>query len=132
MKRAIRLLLLAAAGAGGYAWLRRVTVLRRPEVTEDEAAPTERRETPDPVALSSQISEKFAIDTAKLLSRFKEGAYLPLSEYLTAIRVKRGERDEGLLFVRRNDVDALAALAGTTQEEFLNNFRNLGIVVSLN
>ena len=57
--------------------------------------------------------------------------YKPLMEYLGYIQVQRGG-DETLLFVRMKDLDEMAALAGQSREEFLKQFKKLGVLLSMN
>lgn len=128
MKRVIRALTLLGAATAVYYWLTR----RREQAnfrTEIPARP-ERRAVPDTEALSADSQDAVALDLERLTS-LKSSSYKPLADHLTAIRIRRGS-EESLLFVRKRDVDDLAALVGSTQEEFLENFRKLGVVVSLN
>lgn len=55
----------------------------------------------------------------------------PTVEYLTYIQNKRGS-SEHLLFVRHEDLDAIAALEGQELEEFLQRLDHLGVVISSN
>lgn len=123
MKRVRRILLVAGGLAALYVLMNRS---RRTQLR----TPIERREVPDPEALAADGEDAVALDLDRL-SDLKAASYQPLAEYLTAIRIKRGS-EESLLFVRKRDVDELASLVGATQEEFLENFRRLGVVVSLN
>lgn len=123
MKRGRRLLLFAGILTLIY------MLASRGRRSLDEAR--ERRALPDPEALGDAgLEDPIGVDLEKLSAQ-KSASYRPLKEYLTAIRVKRGS-DESLLFVRKRDVEALAALIGTSPEEFLENFRRMGVVVSLN
>lgn len=124
MKRAKRLLIAAGILAAIYVVATRASRRR-------EQSQRERRAQPDPQALEDAGAEDpIGVDLEKL-SDMKSASYRPLQEYLTAIRVKRGS-DESLLFVRKRDVESLAALIGTSREEFLENFRQMGVVVSIN
>lgn len=137
MKRVIRLLLLAGAATAVYLWVKRTRDTRSPEEPwfERRSEPgsgirPERRSVPDPVALTADSEDSVALDLDRLVE-LKSSSHQPLAEFLTAIRIKRGS-EESLLFVRRRDVEELASLVGTTEEEFLENFRQLGVVVPLN
>lgn len=122
MKRVVRALITLGALYGAYLWLTRG---RRP------AGPrSERRSVPDPEAMAADAQDSVALDLDRLFE-IQSASYRPLADYLTAIRIKRGS-EESLLFVRKRDVDQLAALVGATRDEFLENFRQLGVVVSLN
>lgn len=55
----------------------------------------------------------------------------PTVEYLTYIQDKRGTA-ESLLFVRHEDLDALAALEGDELPSFLERLQHLGVVISNN
>lgn len=92
----------------------------------------ERRAQPDPEALEAR--EKRVAGPSFDLDRLKEletVGHKPLVEYLTYIQVRRKEGDS-LLFVRNRDVDVLAALAGTTRQEFVEEYQKLGVLLSLN
>jgi hypothetical protein len=140
MKRVIRILSLAGAVAAVYMWLKRSNearspISRRHPLSEslpqpDKESRSERRSAPDPAALAADSQDAVALDLDRLVE-LKSSSHQPLAEYLTAIRIKRGS-EESLLFVRRRDVEELASLVGSTEEEFLENFRQLGVVVSLN
>lgn len=55
----------------------------------------------------------------------------PAVEYLTYIQTRRGT-SEHLLFVRNEDLDAIAALEGDDLQTFLERLQHLGVVVSPN
>lgn len=55
----------------------------------------------------------------------------PAVEYLTYIQTRRGT-SEHLLFVRNEDLDAIAALEGDDLKSFLDRLQHLGVVVSPN
>ena len=65
------------------------------------------------------------------LKELKSANYKPLMEYLGYIQVQRGG-NETLLFVRMKDLDEMAALAGQSREEFLKQFKKLGVLLSMN
>lgn len=69
-----------------------------------------------------------AIDVEQL--RHNEG-FEPAVEYLTYIQSRRGV-DEHLLFVRNEDLDAIAALEGQDADAFLDRLQHLGVVISTN
>lgn len=101
-------------------------------VLETEAAIEERRSTPDPDALAkvSDPPPRPGLDLERLKS-LPSAQYQPLTEYLSYIQVKRGET-ESLVFVRQSDIDALAAMTGKRREDFLNDFKRLGVLISMN
>lgn len=61
----------------------------------------------------------------------RTGGHEPVVEYLTYIRTRRGQRG-GLLFVRREDLDAMAALQGVDTETFLAQLDQVGVIISTN
>jgi hypothetical protein len=95
--------------------------------------PVERRARSDPEALqvlAEGPSSRFGLDLERL--KDLEGAnHKPLMEYLGYIQVQRGG-NESLLFVRQRDLDELARLNGTTREDFVKQFKRLGILLSMN
>lgn len=70
----------------------------------------------------------FALDIDQLRSK---PDFEPAVEYLTFIQSKRGT-DSHLLFVRFEDLDAIAALEGDSVPNFLERLDHLGVVVSNN
>jgi hypothetical protein len=70
----------------------------------------------------------YAIDVERLR---QAEAFEPAVEYLTYIQSKRGESSH-LLFVRHEDLDAIAALEGEQLETFLERLQHLGVVISRN
>lgn len=93
----------------------------------------ERRAEPDPVALAAAASgsaPRPGLDLERLKA-LPSAAYHPLTEYLTYIQVKRGET-ESLVFVRASDIDALAALTGESKDNFVKEFKRLGVLISMN
>lgn len=73
---------------------------------------------------------KFAIDLERLSTRREE--FEPTVEYLTYIQSRRGDDDGSILFVRHEDVDAIAALEGSQPDEFVERLKQLGVVISIN
>ena len=91
----------------------------------------ERRAEPDPGALagSSGPKKRIGFDLDRLRQRSSE--FQPLVEHLSFIQLKRGET-ESLMFVRNRDIDALAALTGMSKEAFVEEFQEMGVLVSMN
>ena len=97
-----------------------------------DAPVQERRAEPDPEALAAAPSPPSPVGFD--LDRLRElpsSAYKPLTEYLTYIQVKRGE-NQSLIFVRQRDLEALAAMTGESKENFVNEFKRLGVLLSMN
>ena len=93
----------------------------------------ERRAEPDPVALAAANAAdrpRPGLDLERLKA-LPSASYQPLTEYLTYIQVKRGET-ESLVFVRASDIDALAAMTGESRENFVKEFKRLGVLISMN
>ncbi|HEX2027310.1 MAG TPA: hypothetical protein VHF25_04860 [Nitriliruptorales bacterium] len=65
------------------------------------------------------------------LLRSTEGDVEPVVEYLTYIQSRRGV-EEHLLFIRQEDIDAIAALEGQETDAFLERLQHLGVVISNN
>ena len=59
------------------------------------------------------------------------GGFTPVVEYLTAIQSMRGD-SSSLLFVRGDDLDAMAEHDGRPVPEFIERLDQLGVVVSTN
>jgi len=91
----------------------------------------ERRSEPDPEALAESVAptDRIGFDLERLRHRYPQ--YEPLVEHLSYIQVKRGE-SETLLFVRRRDLDALAALTGLSKDSFVEEFKEMGVLLSMN
>lgn len=103
------------------------------EPRESDSEPVERRATPDPKALAqanNPSAPRPGLDLERLKS-LPSAQYQPLTEYLSYIQVKRGET-ESLVFVRQSDIDALAAMTGESRENFLKEFKRLGVLISMN
>jgi len=93
----------------------------------------ERRSRSDPEALQALVdgsASRVGLDLGRL-KELKSVNYKPLMEYLGYIQVQRGG-NETLLFVRMKDLDEMAALAGQSREEFLKQFKKLGVLLSMN
>lgn len=92
----------------------------------------ERRAEPDPVALKAAAKphHRPGLDLERLKS-LPSASYQPLTEYLSYIQVKRGET-ESLVFVRESDIDALAKMTGESRENFVKEFKRLGVLISMN
>ncbi len=60
-----------------------------------------------------------------------ENSLEPVVQYLTYIQSRRGE-DSSLLFIRYDDIDAMAELDGEPSEDLLKRLDQLGVVVSAN
>jgi hypothetical protein len=117
-------------------WLLRLLGIDNPREkpqTSGEMVVRERRADPDPVALAAAKSGQVARPGLDLerLKALPSASYQPLTEYLTYIQVKRGET-ESLVFVRASDIDALAALTGESKENFVKEFKRLGVLISMN
>ena len=93
----------------------------------------ERRSRSDPEALQALVdgsASRVGLDLGRL-KELKSVNYKPLMEYLGYIQVQRGG-NETLLFVRMKDLDELADLAGQSREEFVKQFKRLGVLLSMN
>jgi BldD-like DNA-binding protein len=116
-------------------WLMRLLGLepRQEEPKPVEAPIAERRAQPDPEALMAAAkpsNHRPGLDLERLKS-LPSSAYQPLTEYLSYIQVKRGET-ESLVFVRESDIDALAKMTGESRENFVKEFKRLGVLISMN
>lgn len=72
----------------------------------------------------------YAIDVERL--RSERDDLEPTVEYLTYIQSHRGDDGEHILFVRNEDIDAIAALEGEQPDEFVERLQQLGVVISIN
>lgn len=121
----------AVAGAAALVnkWLR-----TREEPTEEiftSAELTERRSEPDPEALqNAENGGRVGLDLDRLKG-LPSAEYKPLVEYLTYIQTQRGE-ERSLVFVRQRDIDSLADLTGESRENLLEEFKQLGVLLSMN
>lgn len=103
-----------------------------PRAADDgRVAKQERRSDPDPQALAAAEagSDRIGFDLEQL--KGAAGEFEPLVEHLTYIQVKRGEQ-QSLIFVRKRDLDTLAALTGKSKEDFVEEFQQLGVMLSMN
>lgn len=93
----------------------------------------ERRSKPDPEALESSGNGQggaFGFDIERLKS-LEASTYKPVVEYLSYIQVQRGG-DQSIIFVRERDVESLAALTGGSKDKFVDEFQQLGVLLSMN
>jgi putative component of toxin-antitoxin plasmid stabilization module len=94
----------------------------------------ERRAAPDPEALKAakdgNASPRVGFQMDRL-EEVKQANFKPVVEYLSYIQVQRGG-GESLVFVRERDLSALASLAGVEREEFVDQFKRMGVLVSMN
>ncbi|MDQ3932192.1 MAG: hypothetical protein M3252_05080 [Actinomycetota bacterium] len=120
--------LAGAAVVGGLAALAVSAGRRRRRAavpaTVSEGSEQRRRGTPQD---RGQV-RSYAIDVERLR---QTEAFEPAVEYLTYIQSRRGESSH-LLFVRHEDLDAIAALEGERLETFLERLQHLGVVISKN
>jgi hypothetical protein len=101
----------------------------------EEVIPTrERRSEPDPEALKAAVDgdtgERVGLDLDRL-KNLEQSQYKPLVEYLTYIQVQRGDA-QSLVFVRQRDIDSLAELTGESKDSFVEEFKQLGVLLSMN
>ena len=133
MKR-LRWLLIGAGVVGGTALvLLRFRRHQEPSFSLNGHHQVERRSRSDPEALRALVegsASRVGLDLERL-KELKTANYKPLMEYLGYIQVQRGG-NETLLFVRMKDLDELADLAGQSREEFVKQFRKLGVLLSMN
>jgi len=129
-RTAIALLALAAGTAAGVAVRRRRAALDEIEEEVSEFASTIAPGVPHRRAEDEQgDGVGLAIDISQLRRAGEDNA--PAVEYLEYIQVQRGNSDS-LLFVRREDVGALATIYGLTSEDLESRFRSLGVIYSHN
>src|SRR5437660_6006292 len=136
MKR-LRWLVVGAGVVGGIALVllrfRRMGSSPSPSPSLNGHLPVERRSRSDPEALRALVegsASRIGLDLERL-KELKSANYKPLMEYLGYIQVQRGG-NETLLFVRMKDLDELADLAGQSREEFVKQFKKLGVLLSMN
>jgi hypothetical protein len=126
--------LLGAGVLGGIALvLLRLRKTTPPAPSLNGHRPVERRSQSDPESLKALVegsSIRVGLDLERL-KELKSANYKPLMEYLGYIQVQRGG-DETLLFVRMKDLDEMAVLAGETPDEFVKQFKKLGVLLSMN
>ena len=134
MRTLLGLLLLAGA----------VAIARRPSrpdpadlwVDDNRSAPPRPASPPSSVrpraARSGAVTERGRGGTVRMdLDRARVHAVEPVVEFLTYVQQRRGDRDH-LLFVRTDDLDALAEASDEPLESFLARLDQLGVVVSHN
>ncbi len=100
---------------------------------DDETKDAARRH---PSAMSERVGDAgergrrdaIGVDLTGLVQR---DDFRPVVEYLTAIQTMRGDGGS-LLFVRGDDLDAMAEQDGSPVPEFLDRLDQLGVVVSSN
>lgn len=126
-----------AAVLGGATFVvlrsRRMRVELVPKPALNGHKPMERRAESDPDALKALVEgsvSRVGLDLERL-KELKSANYKPLMEYLGYIQVQRGG-NETLLFVRMRDLDEMAVLAGQSRDEFVRQFRKLGVLLSMN
>lgn len=135
MTSATRLRLLAATSIVVAATAAAATVIMRSrrtrpiedafEVAEREiVAPRSRSGTPD----ERGQADRYGLDVDRL--RTAPG-FEPVVQYLTYIQSKRDDESH-LLFVRYDDLDAMAEIDGAPTPSFLERLDQLGVVVSNN
>lgn len=127
-----RWILRAGAIAGAVAIVNKVRSARESDAEDLFIAPiSERRSTPDPEALMKAVEPgRVGLDLERLRN-LPSASYQPLVEYLTYIQTQRGE-DRSLVFVRERDIDSLAELTGESKEKFVEEFQQLGVLLSMN
>lgn len=124
--------------AGAVALARRSA---RPDPTElwvDEPATPSHRATPPPSSVRTRAdrsgapTERGRGGTVRMdLDRARAHAVEPVVEFLTYVQERRGDRGH-LLFVRTDDLDAMAEASDEPIESFLSRLDQLGVVVSHN
>lgn len=136
-KRLLKLGILASAAYFVKQWFdsRRAEDTFVTEAAPDAAieAVPERRSNPDPEALESASKGEggaFGFDIERLKG-LQASTYKPVVEYLSYIQVQRGD-DTSIVFVRERDVESLAALTGESREKFVDEFQQLGVLLSMN
>jgi hypothetical protein len=121
--------LTAVAGVlAGIATVRRARRRTAPEFFEPASAVEDRRQvrqgTPDDRGRASS----FGLDLERLRDT---SGFEPVVQYLTYIQEQRGDASH-LLFVRYDDLDAMASIDGRPTPTFLERLEQLGVVVSNN
>ena len=130
---------LAAAGAMAYARLRGRREMPLDDsfgadgVVDSEVEPSQTRERDrrpgdEGYEATRRGSGGLALDVERLKA---DPEFTPAVEYLTYIQVQRGVQ-EHLLFVRDQDVEAIAALEGQAVPEFVERLQRLGVIISRN
>lgn len=131
-----RLLALLGATGGATLWFARKRRAALEEISlfdEPVRGPIpeiDRRSEPDHLALASPPLAKVQLDIERLRG-LPSAKYEPLVEYLEYIQVKRGE-NKTLMFVRTRDLDALAKMTGDSKDDLVNEFQQMGVLLSMN
>jgi hypothetical protein len=136
MRTVTRISLLVAVTAVAVAAARRRPAGQPvdPDLWVTEPAPAGPPEPPVPLPEErhGSLGDRGSGQAVRLdLSRARSNHLEPVVEFLTYLQEKRGDRSH-LLFVRYDDLDALAAGDGITVEDFLSRLDQLGVVVSQN
>ncbi len=100
---------------------------RLAQTKADEVAASRRGGSPED--RESDARPSVGLDVARLQSM--RNSLEPVVQYLTYIQSRRGD-DSSLLFVRYDDIDAMAELDGEPSQELLDRLDQLGVVVSSN
>lgn len=122
--------------AGAVAMARRQSRPDPQDLWADEPTPPT-EPAPPPVASrtrprSGVVTERGRGGTVRMdLDRARAHAVEPVVEFLTYVQQRRGDRAH-LLFVRTDDLDAMAEAADEPLESFLSRLDQLGVVVSHN
>lgn len=133
LKSILKLGVLATAAVAIRSWLKGHPPDAGFDFKTETGAVTERRAEPDPEALaaaSTEVQGRVGLDLDRLKS-MQLSSYKPLVEYLSYIQVQRGE-DRSLVFVRQKDLHSLAALTGEDTDSFVEEFKQLGVLLSMN
>lgn len=130
VKSILKLSMVAAAAVAIRSWLKGHP--QQDGMVSDPGPVTERRAEPDPEALAAVTEQqgRVGLDLDRLKS-MQSSTYKPLVEYLSYIQVQRGE-DRSLVFVRQKDLHSLAALTGGDTDSFVEEFKQLGVLLSMN
>ena len=134
-KRGLLALLGATGGATLWFARRRRAALEETSLFDESAREPllpeiDRRSEPDHLALSSPPLARVQLDIERLRG-LPSAKYEPLVEYLDYIQVKRGE-NKTLMFVRTRDLDALAKMTGDSKDDLVNEFQQMGVLLSMN
>lgn len=119
---------LAALGAGILLIRRRRAAAHEPDLW----IPDPRLQAADGVRRGGSPADRGSGTAVQFdLSQAQQHRLEPVVQFLTYLQQQRGDRSH-LLFVRYDDLDALAAQDGTPVAEFLSRLDQLGVVVSQN
>lgn len=129
LRSVVSTLLAAAAVVAGTTLVKRARRSRSPELFTDGplppvAPPRERHGDPH----DRGTAPVYGLDLERLRGA---GGLEPVVQYLTYIQSQRGDGSH-LLFVRYDDLDAMASLDGAPTPAFLDRLDQLGVVVSNN